>query len=194
MFRRSTCRGTGLVELVVVVALGGLVMVAALDAWIWSRRSEHRVTEHADHTAQAALARAWLGRDLDRLAPELDPLPLSVAGPAPDGSVRLDLTCAGARRVRVTYAFDPAGGTLTREAGDEPVRRFALGKGSRVVMVKLDPSFAGGGPSRLGSYNNRLVFRITAGAGAQAFTLVGTAPFLVKASRDTFPFWKSSVR
>lgn len=194
MFVRKTRRGTGLVELLVVLALGGLLMVAALDAWIWSRRSEERVVQHADHTAQAALARAWLARDLDRLAPDLDPLPLTLTGPEADGALRLDLTCAATRRTRVTYRFAPRDGTLTREAEDEPVRRFALGKGARVVMVKLDPSFADGGPSRLGSYNNRLVFRITAGAGAQAFTLVGTAPFLVKASRDTFPFWAGSVR
>jgi hypothetical protein len=66
-----------------------------------------------------------------------------------------------------------------------------------VIFMRVDPSYAGGGPSVPGRYNNRLVYRLTGRKqdppGMKPFTLMGALALEVKASRDTFPFWNSGT-
>jgi prepilin-type N-terminal cleavage/methylation domain-containing protein len=193
--------GTTLIELLCAIVIAAVFLCYGLLLVSIARRGEHRTDQAVAAAEQAVLAAGWVMRDLGALehGPEEPPVAVESVGPATEARIafRIRDRAAAGGGVHVVYRFDPATGVLERHATPGGVRRFPLGPGSWVLFRKVDPSFAGGGHVQVGRYNNRLVYRITARRdgphGIRTFTLVGAAPFTVKASRDTFRFWNPGV-
>jgi hypothetical protein len=187
------------VELLVIMALGLLVMAAGLAVLFSTRTAEDRTWLKADAAEQAVRAQLWLERDLATLA--RDPAAEELAPPVPyageDGTELAFASRARDGAKAVAWRFDPGSGVLVRKVQTRTSMRFALGKGSQVRFAVVDPGFAHGKAPKPGEFGNRVSYRITSGAehgrGRQAITLVGSVTLVVKASRDTFPFWSKGA-
>ena len=191
-------QGTTLVTLLMATAMASLVMVGGFRLLGGVSRAERRTDASVDAASELARAQLWLDRDLSRMldAPPTSRVEISDEGRRAQFQILPDDWSEPARSV--SYSYDRIRGVLQREAEGEGLQRFHLGPRGVAVFVILEPSYAFGGPSRLGAYHNRLVYRLSADLSrpnmrSPGITVVGTAPFLVKASRETFPFWNGKL-
>lgn len=188
--------GMTLVELFFAILVGAVLLFSAFQLLAGARRGEYRTNQAVDVAEEVGSAAGWILRDLQALTHEAGELPVVVDADGGTPASRMKFrTRAGDVITEIEYRFDSATGNLVRKTGAGAVMRFVFGKGAAAIFRPVDPSFAGEGEVRLGQFNNRILYRLTARRdgplGARSYTLVGAVPYVVKASRDTFRFWNA---
>lgn len=106
-------RGVTLVELMIAMAISGLVLAGVMSTYLFIARSSVRVSNYTDMEREATLSLEKLGREV-RMAEKL------VSTGSPVNAVTLTIpNSSGTGSHAVTYTYDDSARTLTRISGTE---------------------------------------------------------------------------
>ena len=183
-----TRRGTSLLELLIGLALAGLLAGGAAQLMLASGASFERNELRVDAAEWALRAQAFLQADLWRL--DYDPAIKPVRS---DTELAFTARVPGGAAESIGWRFDAATGDLRRLVKGTLDRSFHLGRGARVRFGYVVPSYERGQAVKLGEAGNRVTYALqvfrTRYRFAQALALTGGVPLLTKISGNVFPFW-----
>ncbi len=101
-------RGVSLVELMVAMALSGLVLGGVLGTFLFTTRSSVRISNYSTMEQQTARGLELLGREL-RMAQSI------VTSGTPISQITLAVPTSGSSTYSVTYAYNSTARTLSRQ-------------------------------------------------------------------------------
>ena len=101
-------RGVSLVELMVAMALSGLVLGGVLGTFLFTTRSSVRISNYSTMEQQTARGLELLGREL-RMAQSI------VTSGTPISQITLAVPTSGASTYSVAYTYDSSARTLSRQ-------------------------------------------------------------------------------
>ncbi|HLP08440.1 MAG TPA: prepilin-type N-terminal cleavage/methylation domain-containing protein [Opitutaceae bacterium] len=130
-------RGVTLVELMIAMAISGLVLAGVMSTYLFIARSSIRVSNYTDMEREATLSLEKLGREV-RMAEKL------VSTGTPVNAVTLTIpNSSGTGTHAVTYTYDSGARTLSRTSGTETtviIRNIQTGSFSFKRFDKLQNS------------------------------------------------------
>ncbi len=135
--KTNSRRGVTLVELMIAMAISGLVLAGVMSTYLFIARSSVRVSNYTTMEREATLSLERLGREV-RMAEAL------VSSGSPLDSVKLTIpNNSGTGSHEVTYTYSATAGTLTRIEGSEKtvlIRNIQAGSFSFKRFDKLQNS------------------------------------------------------